>query len=214
MKIFESFEKKFLFSATRAVFLFLVILAAIAFIASSYKLIEKYQESRVSTKVSVDSVFSAIDSGNKKSSQQSSGPAENESLPKDVELGLNIPQGIKNAMIGKNKEVLDNWLNSLEPNDRQNFIDEMHAVFEKAMDKEKAQGKLPNEKQGDIFGDALNKFKELKFKKIDDRNLQKAKFESNVTLYASVLGGLVATISLLSLILVLLAIERNTRRSP
>ena len=213
MKVFESLEKKFLFSVTRAVFLFLMLLTVLAFMVSSYKFIEQYQKSRVSTKVSVDSVFSAIETGNKNSPRQgAAATTENQDLPEDVESGLKIPKIIKETMTGRNKEVLDAWLSSLDPEDRQNFIDEIHAVFEKAMEKEKAQGKVPSEKQGIIFGEALNKYKELKFQKIDDRNLQEAKFKSNITLYAGIFGGFIAIISLLSLVLVLLAIERNTRK--
>ncbi|MBU3625707.1 hypothetical protein ICN48_05595 [Polynucleobacter sp. JS-Safj-400b-B2] len=212
MKVFESFEKKFLFSATRAIFLVLVLLTMLAFMVGSYKFIDRYQESRVSTKVSVDSVFSAIETSNKNSPRQGAATTENQDLPEDVESGLKIPKIIKETMTGRNKEVLDAWLNSLDPEDRQNFIDEIHAVFEKAMEKEKAQGKVPSEKQGIIFGEALNKYKELKFQKIDDRNSQEAKFESNMTLYAGIFGGFIAIISLLSLVLVLLAIERNTRK--
>jgi hypothetical protein len=212
MRVFESFEKKFLFSATRAVFVFLVIVTIFTFALAAFTVIDKYQESRVSTNVSVDDVFSVIEGSNKKLPQQS-GSANSNDASGDVESGLKIPELIKETMIGGNKEVLDVWLNSLDSRDRQNFVDEMYAVFKKAMEKEKAQGKVPGEKRGIIFGEALNKYKELKFQKIDDRDSRKAKFESNMALYASILGGFIAILSLLSLVLVLLAIERNTRKA-
>jgi hypothetical protein len=206
MKAFELFEKKFLFSATRVLFLALVLLTMLAFIAGSYKFIERCQESRVSTKVSADSVFSAIEAGSKKSSQN---PALNmEGNPSEnVESGLKIPQSIKDVFTGGNQDVLNSWLKPIAPKDRQNFIDELNSVLAVALEKEGAQGK----NHADIVTGAVNKYKELKFAKIDDHNLQEAKFESNMTLYAGIAAGFIALLALLSLVLVLLAIERNTR---
>jgi hypothetical protein len=206
MKAFELFEKKFLFSATRVLFLALVLLTMLAFIVGSYKFIERYQESRVSTKVSADSVFSAIEAGSKKSTQN---PALNmEGNPSEnVESGLKIPQSIKDVFTGGNQDVLNSWLKPIAPKDRQNFIDELSSVLAIALEKEGAQRK----NHADIVTGAVNKYKELKFAKIDDRNLQEAKFESNMTLYAGIAAGFIALLALLSLVLVLLAIERNTR---
>ena len=207
MKAFELFEKKFLFSTTRVVFLVMAALCALGLIMVTVKFASSYTESKPNTTVSADSVFSKIAADGKKDGRQNGAPQQDGGYANQIESDLNIPQPMKDVFTGRNKEVLDGWLGSLDKKDRQNFIDEMYTVFQAATEKEKANA----EKGGETLRAAINTFKEMKVQKIKDRDLQKLKFDSSLTIYAGALAALIALLALLSLVLVLLAIERNTR---
>lgn len=115
-------------------------------------------------------------------------------LPFVLQKHFNTPEKI---------QTLNNWLNALVSTmgDRQEFIDEMAATVVEA------------EKHKLSSNEAINKYKELKFKKLELEQSTKAERRTLQLYYAGAVVGAVALIALFSLILVLLAIERNTRRT-
>jgi hypothetical protein len=97
--------------------------------------------------------------------------------------------------------VLRGWLDNVPEDYRQDFIDEMAAVVVEA-DKQKLNA-----------SEAMNAYKVLKLRKLEAKRQAKAELEGMRVYYAAAAGSGVALIALFSLILVLLAIERNTRRA-
>ena len=125
--------------------------------------------------------------------------------------GVDMPENLEpyfkstTSVVGDtdNSKVLEGWLMSLEDEDeRQDFLDNLSGVIDRA----KAQDK---ESQ---INDVINNYRSVKLSKIIDARIDK--FESvgeKIGFYGSIFGLLIF-ISLMSMMLVLLAIERNTRR--
>ena len=112
-------------------------------------------------------------------------------MPFVLQKHFNSPEKVK---------VLKGWLNILSLEKHQEFIDEMAATVTEA------------EKLKLSPTEAIDKYKELKFKKIETEIATKAERKTQQLYYAGAVVGAVALIALFSLILVLLAIERNTRQ--
>lgn len=101
--------------------------------------------------------------------------------------------------------VFDRWLEELPREDRQNFINGMSDVYQFATNS-------ISEKNSNAIPLAINKYKEMKFHKLRLRNIADKNFKSALILYAGVFAAFIAINSLLSLVLILLSIERNTRK--
>jgi wobble nucleotide-excising tRNase len=102
----------------------------------------------------------------------------------------------------ENKKVVEGWLEPLGPSERQDFLDNMAEVITAA------------EKQRVDIVAAINRYKELKLAKIAEAK-QGSDFIGITIRPLNVVIGIffqLALIALISLVLVLLAIERNTRR--
>jgi hypothetical protein len=135
-------------------------------------------------------------------------PAGGESLNQSSNasplISLRIPLAVQSYLDSEeNKKVIEGWLNSLDPSDRQDFIDNMAEVITAAQ-KERV----------DVFV-SINRYKDLKLAKIaaakqgiDVLGVPVSPF--NVVIGIFIQLGLIAIVSL---ILVLLAIERNTRKT-
>jgi len=116
---------------------------------------------------------------------------------------LRIPLAVQSYLDSEeNKKVIEGWLNSLDPSDRQDFIDNMAEVITVAQ-----------KQRVDVFA-SINRYKDLKLAKIaaakqgiDVLGVLVSPF--NVVIGIFIQLGLIAIVSL---ILVLLAIERNTRK--
>jgi hypothetical protein len=116
---------------------------------------------------------------------------------------LRIPLSVQSYLDSEeNKKVIEGWLGSLDPSDRQDFIDNMAEVITAAQ-----------KKRVDVFG-SINRYKDLKIAKAAAAKQGMDVMGIAVSPFNLVLGiffqlGLIAIVSL---ILVLLAIERNTRK--
>jgi len=132
------------------------------------------------------------------------GNATNPSQPNDeaVLVGVSIPPRVRKYLGEKdNKSVLEGWLRGLDADQRQDFLDNLEDVIRYA-----EQNNL------DVI-QAVNAYKELKLQKY--RTAESKALDAKVSRYG-IAGGMVAAVMLivaLSLVLVMLAIERNTRPS-
>jgi hypothetical protein len=97
-------------------------------------------------------------------------------------------------------QELKGWLDELPKDNHQEFIDEMAIMVTEA------------EKLDLSPYTVINDYKKLKFKKLAVAPLEKAEQLIKQLYYTGAIISAVALIALFSLILVLLAIERNTRR--
>jgi hypothetical protein len=201
MGIFDNFEKKFLFGLTR-IFAMLVILSILIAIGIGGVLFGGFYN-QTNSKVAITEVIDAIkppityndsattDSNSSTQLKENINALPSVKMPFVLQKHFNSPEKVK---------VLKGWLNILSLEKHQEFIDEMSATVTEA------------EKLKLSSTEAIDKYKELKFKKIETEMATKAERKTQQLYYAGAVVGAVALIALFSLILVLLAIERNTRR--
>lgn len=122
-----------------------------------------------------------------------------------AQSSLDIPANIKahfSSEDGENAAVLEHWLDNLSgEKQQQDFLDNLSDVIEDAED-QKAN-----------VVDVINSYAKMKFAKLKkDQVGEYAEMGRKFALYLT-LFGLVSLTAFMSLILVALAIERNTRRS-
>jgi len=113
---------------------------------------------------------------------------------------IHIPNNVKRHLSGKNEAILQGWLNTLSNDDqKQDFVDNLSDVISDAESK--------NLKVTDI----INNYKTIKLSKIRESGVEQYKELGKKVAVSLAIFGLIIFISLMSLILVMLAIERNTR---
>jgi hypothetical protein len=116
-------------------------------------------------------------------------------------IEVEIPENVKKYISGENEKVLYKWIESLDEKDQEDFIENLSLIITEA------------ENKGEDVVDVINDYKTAKLSK-----LQKTEFEKyeKVAERGAIIGamfGLIIFIALMSLILVMLAIERNTRNT-
>lgn len=203
MSFADSFERRFLFVLTRGLALLFIfgLLAAIVIggIIVSDKLMPKE-----STSVSPHEVVEAITPPSPPlETQATADTAAVASPPPDPMIlpGIKLPFVLQKHFSAPERiKVLRDWLSGLEISQRQVFLEEMAAAVTEA------------EKRGLDALEAIDKYKTIKFDKLKQEEMAAAKLSTARMMYAGVAFGAILLIALFSLILVLLAIERNTRR--
>lgn len=201
MSFADSFERKFLFVLTRGLALLFIfgLLAAIVIggIIVSDKLMPKE-----STSVSPQEVVEAITPPQPETPATADTAAVASPPPDPMILpGIKLPFVLqKHFSVPERIKVLRDWLSGLDTSQRQVFLEEMAAAVTEA------------ESRGVDALEAIDKYKEIKFDKLKQEELVAAKLATQRMTYAGVAFGAILLIALFSLILVLLAIERNTRR--
>jgi hypothetical protein len=146
----------------------------------------------------------ALSSSESNTSGSSSGNGHlNENSNTSPLASLRVPLAVQTYLDSEeNKKVVEGWLEPLGPSERQDFLDNMAEVITAA------------EKQRVDIVAAINRYKELKLAKIAEAK-QGSDFIGITIRPLNVVIGIffqLALIALISLVLVLLAIERNTRR--
>lgn len=114
--------------------------------------------------------------------------------------GVTIPSRVRVYLSDQsNKSVLEGWLRGLDADQRQDFLDNLEDVI-----------KYAEQNNLDVI-QAVNTYRELKLQKY--RAAESKAADARISRYGTI-GGIVAAVMLivaLSLVLVVLAIERNTR---
>lgn len=199
MKLFDTIERRYLFSLTRGLAMIFIALLVVAIVGGAISVGTQFkgETTTVSPKEVVDAIRpTPAPAGG---TTDSSAPAEAKSDQMSL-LGVKLSSSLKFNFIGdKNMEVLEGWLAPLTREMRQEFVDEMEAAIAEA------------EKNKLSATDAINKFKEIKLQKVRDAKLAAAVQDQRRFYYVAAAFSAVLLVALLSLILVLLAIERNTR---
>lgn len=201
MSFADSFERKFLFVLTRGLALLFIfgLLAAIVIggIIVSDKLMPKE-----STSVSPQEVVEAITPPQPETPATADTAAVASPPPDPMILpGIKLPFVLQKHFSAPERiKVLRDWLSGLDASQRQVFLEEMAAAVTEA------------ESRGVDALETIDKYKEIKFDKLKQEELAAAKLATQRMTYAGVAFGAILLIALFSLILVLLAIERNTRR--
>lgn len=186
------FEHKVLFRITRWGALALCMLLFLALLGSCLMLVgtlssgvERPDPTEVAT--SDDSTNTNPGSGDL---------SEAESSPLD---GLEMPPNLLEQFLSANNgPILTNWLKAVERDERQSFLDDLSeaASTAKAAGKDEAQ--------------AINAYHSRYVAYVEERQVAEAATTATRLLIFSVIGSALALIALFSLVLVLMAIERNT----
>jgi hypothetical protein len=197
MKALDNFEKNFLFGLTRwfAMLIIFSILISVGIVGMLFVDFSKGVNTQITAFEVTDAIKPPVVENTVSTYSASSSTNLNllpfVKLPFVLQKHFNEPENI---------EILNGWLDVLPLDAQQNFIDEMAAIVTES-DKLKLS-----------FVDAINKYKQLKFKKLEEERAAEAERRLQQTYFAAFVFGSVTLIALFSLILVLLAIERNTRQ--
>jgi hypothetical protein len=203
MSIVEGFERKALFNITRAVALVCVTVFLLAVIGGAMYAFSVWKEpitTKVSAKEIVD-MIKPVESAPKTAQIPQGAQAPTDQTPELSPLaGFRVPFVLqKYASNEKAQNIIKNHLDELPAADRQDYLDELGAVVTEA-EAQKLDGI-----------DAINKYMETKTQRYADAQSKRMqKFEALKLAAMSAAGGLML-VALFSLVLVLLAIERNTR---
>ena len=176
----------FLFSVTRA----LAILGAVAGFVALAIAVQSFLEPLDDTHVGLEEINAEVVS---ETGTVADARAESASV-------ISRPPILDEYLGGDNKEVLDGWLDGLsDPERQQDFVDNLAEVIEGA-----------EQKDLDVIN-VINNYKTIKLSKLNQSDFERlAKVAGRGALLGAMLG-IVLFISLMSLVLVMLAIERNTR---
>ncbi|MEB4591967.1 hypothetical protein VSS37_13320 [Candidatus Thiothrix sp. Deng01] len=204
MSFADAFERRFLFVLTRGLAL-LFIFGLLAAIVIGGIMVSDKLTLKDSTAVSPQEVVDAIKPPvyEEPPPQDSDAASPTPSPPPDPAIlpGIKLPFVLQKHFNAPERiQTLRDWLEALPSGQRQVFLDEMAAAVTEA------------EKAGAEGLDAVNQYKALKFDKLKQEEAASAALLTARLTYAGAAFGAVLLIALFSLILVLLAIERNTRR--
>jgi hypothetical protein len=202
MSIVEGFERKALFNITRAVALVCVTVFLLVIVGSSLYGISVWREqvvTNVSPQEIVDQLKPIEPPAPTAGQPQGIQPLPSQGPGRSPLYGYRIPFSLQKYASGEAAQVISNRLDAIPATDRQQYLDELGSVVTAA-----------DAKKVDAI-EAINAYMKAK----SDRYAEVAakRVEKWVTLKViggSVAGGLLL-VALFSLVLVLLAIERNTR---
>lgn len=190
------FERKVLFRITCWLALGLSLLLFLALIAGSLMLL-----GTLSSGVEKPDP-AAVVSESGKTVRDDGDDGELSSEPASSLDGVRLPTALQELFVSdKNRGILEAWLDEIEHGERQSFVDALGQAVSAA----KAAGQSES--------DALNSYHSRYQSYVMKRKLAEAKAESaRVQIYILIASAL-ALIALFSLVLVLMAIERNTRNA-
>ena len=198
MSFTDSLEQKFLFTLTRFLALLIIAGLVISMVVGGIMLGDTLLPQK-NTKVTPIEVMEAIKPS--VTYNQSQSDQRQESIDVNVLPGIKLPFILQKHFNNPNAiKYLKRLIEDLPSGQRTEFINELAAVVEEA---ERTNANVP---------DAINKYAELKLSKIKESQLAEAGAKAQRLTYLGYGFACVGLIAMFSLILVLLAIERNTRR--
>lgn len=198
MSFTDSLEQKFLFILTRFLALLIIAGLVISMVVGGIMFGDTLLPQK-NTKVTTAEVMEAIKPP--VTYNQSQSDQRQEMIDVNVLPGIKLPFILQKHFNNPNAiKYLKRLLEDLSLGQRTEFINELAAVVEEA---ERTNANVP---------DAINKYAELKLSKIKESQLAEAAAKALRLTYLGYGFACVGLIAMFSLILVLLAIERNTRR--
>lgn len=200
MSVLTTIERKFLFNLTRILALLVIAVLVLGLVIGAV-ITEKARTGSDSAAVAPQEVVDVI---KPKVSAPQAEPGHEPVAPSPRELGLS--PGVKLPFVlqkhfstPENFVALNGWLRAIPDDQRQPFLDELAATVSEA------------ERQQLDPIQAINAFHQLKMQKLVDKKVHDEAQKQAETLAVEVGAAALGFIALFSLILVLLAIERNTR---
>lgn len=200
MAFLAKFERNFLFGLTRAFAMFFIFTTLIGLLIGGLVVMLNQasdQSSNVEPREVIDVLKPSLPVENAQPTIQSPSKPQ----PKRLPAGLKLPFILQKHFSDPNHmEILISWLSAVPHEQQQTFLDEMAAAVTQAETEHLAPF------------DAINTYHELKTEKLAAAQLSAAAQKEAWLWYAGAIGSGIVIIALFSLILVLLAIERNTRQ--
>lgn len=188
-KTVSGFEK-FVFAVTRVFALCGAAVIVIVIAILAMKLLSPGE----STKVTYEEVAKEMAG----STDESNSDAEDSPRTPAVAV-VAIPDNLKPYFGGENERILRNWIDDLSEDQQRDFLKNMSQVVREA-----------NAKKADAT-EAINAYKSLKLRKLSSEGVEQYAAMATKAGYIAAIFGLLLILSILSLVLVMLAIERNTR---
>ena len=214
MKIADKLEQRLL-GMVRALCLIALLSAVLAMIALMFALAVPGRAGvTVDPPVSASEVLSSIPgsqaANDALSSDGANGGYAAENIPHAA--GLLIPAPLRDVLDQDNasQPLLDAWLTSIPLTDRQRFLDELAQVVTRAS-QHAASWEWDNRER--YVAAAMNQYAQVKIERIDATQSAIEAAHSRSEQLGSSLGTLLALAGFLALLLLLTAIERNTRNS-
>jgi hypothetical protein len=202
MSIVEGFERKALFNITRAVALVCVTVFLLGILGGALYGVSVWQES-VNTKITPQEIIDPlkpVKAPPAEPSQPKGAKPPVNAGPADSPLaGFKVPFSLQKYVSGENAQIIRNHLNDVPEVDRQQYLDELGAVVAAA----EASKVDPIE--------AINAYMHAKGERYTAAAVKTAEKWATLKLVAEVAAGGLLLVALFSLVLALLAIERNTR---
>ncbi|WP_109477548.1 hypothetical protein [Paraburkholderia sp. C35] len=202
MSIVEGFERKALFNITRVVALVCVTVFLVGIAVGVLYGVSVWQET-VNTKVTpqeiVDPLKPVKAAPTEPSQPQGTQPPTDSGPAESPLAGFKIPFSLQKYASGDNAQIIRNHLNDVPEADRQQYLDELGAVVAAA----------ESSKVDPI--EAINAYMRTKSERYTAAAAKTAEKWVTLKLVAEVTAGGLFLVALFSLVLVLLAIERNTR---
>jgi hypothetical protein len=206
MSVVETFERKALFNITRAVALvlvsvFLLAITGIALYGTSV------WNTEVSTKVAPEEIINQVKPpppapADVASQPQGAQPPTDQSPERSPLFGYRIPFALQKYALGDNAQIFKNHLDDVPLDERQAYLDELGAVVSAA-----------ETNKVDVV-DAINAYMKTKAERYQQAASKRAHKLETLKMVAAGIASSLLLIALFSLVLVLLAIERNTRPAP
>ncbi len=199
MAFLAKFERNFLFGLTRAFAMFFIITTLTGLLIGGLVVLNQTgnQSSQVDPQEVIDVLKPSLPVENAQPTLQVPSKPQAKRLP----LGLKLPFILqKHFSEPSNMGILIDWLSAVPHEQQQTFLDEMAAAVTQA------------EKEHIAPFEAINTYHDLKQEKLAAAQLSAAAQKEAWLWYAGAIGSGIVIIALFSLILVLLAIERNTRQ--
>lgn len=201
-------EKKMYFRIARGFAWLCAALCTIILMISAVLSLNTFFDLRgKSTTVSFNELKEAVDRSEKLKDMATPAPQQ-KVRPKISEEMVRIEKEIDELL--EIMEIFPEWRNDVKIGIKQilmrwNTVEEKIAVIKEAKNLIRD---FPEEKRID----AINSYFPLKIDKENEANARKAKAQQDIKTYISVLIAMIIALTLISMILVLMAIERNTRR--
>ena len=209
MKVADTFERRVLGMA-RVVCLIMFAGALAAMIAVIFALFASGPAQGVSADppVSAVAVLSQIPGSESQNDALTKNPDVASQVPNVV--GLAVPQPIQQVLSDGDTDqpTLNNWLGDVPPADRQQFLNELSAVVTLA-DRHAASWEWDDRQR--YIAAAMSQYALTKIDRVDAAERQIAARAERTDQFRMSLGTLMAFSGLLTLLLVLMSIERNTR---
>lgn len=196
MKLIDGLEQNLLFRLTRILAILFICGVFVATVFGGFVLFTVTSKKPAIT-VQASEVIEALKPQQQKSSVS---PEQQVLAPEgDPLANLKVPFALQKILDSENVTTIRNWLRQIPEDKQAQALEEMGLVAAAA---EKSNVAVP---------DALNKYHELKMERFAAEEKAAEAQKYSVLIFGSSVATGIIVIALFSLILVLLAVERNTR---
>lgn len=206
----QPIEKRFFLGTARVVCLTLLVaaLAVVAIDVAEISVDARSNPATLDPGVAAAEVLARIPGSENANDLLSSRPDSGLQVPNAQ--GLVIPPALKTALQSDDasQPVLNTWLGNVPASERQGFLNELSVVVAQAA-QHAASWEWDNRQR--YVAAAMTEYARLKIDRIDAVQNEAASLAGRDQRYMISAAVLVAVIGLLTLLLILLAIERNTR---